>query len=102
MSKIGLEDDVVYTDNSEWVESFADEESSQEDESDAGFGQDWRISLMSASLQALIYARFGGSVDVAIMHAEKLVHLYARPPQWANDLHDVYLTARSLAMRQVH
>lgn len=102
MAVIRTEDFVLYTDNDDWIDSFADDQSTQEDESDECFGQDWRIGLMSTSMQALIYARFGGSVDLAMLHADKLVHTYRNPPQWAVDLHDIRKTQLDLATRRTH
>jgi len=98
MSKITLDEPVLYTANDDWLDSFAD--STQEDASDDDFAcEDWRLGVMNEGLRALIVARFGGSVDYAMLKAEKLVHLYARPPQWALDLWDIRRTQLDHAQR---
>jgi hypothetical protein len=71
---------------------IASEDVEFEDEEDRVMYPDRRILLLGEGLRALIYQRFGGDVDLAQLHAERLVHLYRTPPAWATELHGAHRT----------
>ena len=73
------------------VLSVACDSQEQESEEDRVMYPDRRMLVLDEGLRALIYARFGGDMDEAMLHADRICHTYARPPMWAVALHDVHM-----------
>jgi hypothetical protein len=62
---------------------FPADEAEEYDELERTIYPDRRMTGLDQPVQAVVWARFGGDVDLAALHADRLVHTFAKPPSWA-------------------